>query len=227
MGLDTIELVWQVEEHFGIQVQQSKFGGLRTVGDLAALIHERLRAAKQQSCRFLKSYLSLRALVREVVGDPRLRIHPEEVIADELMPSQVRMLWKRLPEKYDFTPASLWLTPNVRGAIQIFLWGLLLLTIYASFFVHPGFLFGLFAVLFIAVALAYVVNLWRCIPPPGWATFGELTLKIVGTVAATKQTQLQTMDEVLAELRPLIVEHVGGKPEEISAEMTFKELGFD
>ena len=49
MGLNTIELVWLVEEHFGISVQETRLGSLRTVGDLAALIHERLLAAKQNS----------------------------------------------------------------------------------------------------------------------------------------------------------------------------------
>ncbi len=49
--------------------------------------------------------------------------------------------------------------------------------------------------------------------PPGWQTFGEITTQLIGLFTLTKQTQLQTPDEILAELRPLLVDVIGCKPE--------------
>lgn len=47
MGLDGVELVMEVEDHFGITIQESKAERIRTVEELVALIHHRLTVAQR------------------------------------------------------------------------------------------------------------------------------------------------------------------------------------
>lgn len=114
MGLDGVALVIEVEDHFGITLQDSSAERILTVGDLVELIHGRLMAAQDSYCPTLSTFLKLRATVR-----------------------------------------------------------------------------------------------FRVTPPSGWETFGDVTIKIIGTTMATKQLNLRTIEDVFDELRPIIVETLG------------------
>ena len=78
MGLDGVELVMEVEDHFGITIQESTAEGFRTVGDLVSLIHERLTNAQRTYCASLPAFLKLRATIRESSGNGSLRIRPRD-----------------------------------------------------------------------------------------------------------------------------------------------------
>ncbi len=45
MGLDAVEIVMDVEDRFGITIQNAEAERVRTVGELVALIHDRIVAA--------------------------------------------------------------------------------------------------------------------------------------------------------------------------------------
>ena len=55
MGLDGDELVMEVEAHFGITIQESTAERVRTVGDLVALVYERISVANASHCPSLSA----------------------------------------------------------------------------------------------------------------------------------------------------------------------------
>ena len=50
MGLDGVEIVMDVEDHFGITIADGEAEQIRTVGELLALIQARLDAAAAATC---------------------------------------------------------------------------------------------------------------------------------------------------------------------------------
>jgi hypothetical protein len=62
----------------------------------------------------------------------------------------------------------------------------------------------------VAVYLLHLVTApFRTVPPDDWTTFGEVTRKLMGVRVATKHLHLQSEDEILSELRPLLVWALG------------------
>jgi hypothetical protein len=91
MGLDAVEIVMDVEDHFGIAIQTTEAERVRTVGDLVALIQSRIEAAHVAICPTLSSFLKLRACVREIASDDALRMRVGTRIVDVLSPPQRRV----------------------------------------------------------------------------------------------------------------------------------------
>ena len=81
----------------------------------------------------------------------------------------------------------------------------------------------------VAIALIIIYGLhfgtigYRISPPAGWSTFGEVTRKIVGISMATKRLNIRTEEEILAELRPIIVDVLGVNAKEIVPTARFIE----
>lgn len=210
MGLDAVELVMEVEDHFGITLAEADWVSLRTVGDMVALIEGRLQMARESPCLALPFFLKVRRTVREVTGDERLRIRPGDSVVQYLSARQRRLLWKRLPsvvhcQPHDL-PYPLWAQRMLLALAAALLVTALLLGLWIDLLILPL----TFAVaIAVSVALVWLTGPFRTDPPYGWMTFGEITLSLVGSVATTKQSDLRTTDEILAELRPVIAETLG------------------
>jgi hypothetical protein len=203
-----------VERHFGITLRQAEFRNVAQVRDLVAIIENRLRVLQQPNDLSLSAFNLLQEVVRGVVGDPDFRIYPNEQVADHLSPWQRRALWKQLREKLELKPASLelpWLLGRIVQGVYL---RLVILTLWLSITVTGQYLIiGLVGIPIIAFATNPVIDLWRYHPPQDWRTFGDISTKLVGLIAVTKQTHLQTSQAIFAELRPLLVDITGCKPE--------------
>lgn len=84
MGLEAVELIMEVEDHFGISIPINEVEPIRTVGDLIVLIHSRIEAAHLSNCPTLLSFLQLRTCVREIAKDDTLRIRTSTRFIDML-----------------------------------------------------------------------------------------------------------------------------------------------
>jgi acyl carrier protein len=224
MGLDAVELVMDVEDHFGITVRDTDAEVLRTVGDLVSLIQSRLVAARQEVCPTLPAFLHLRSCVRDISGDERFRIRPRERVADSLSSSQRRALWRRLSSLLGSRPRELqrprWLRIILVAALLILLASATVLALAIDVAILPVTL----AAAAIAAFVLHLVTLpFRTTPPDDWTTFGDIARKLAGVVAATKRTTLETADDILTELRPLIVESLGVDADEVVSDARFVE----
>ena len=214
----------EVEDHFGITIQESTAEGIRTVGDLVSLIHERLTNAQRTYCASLPAFLKLRATVRESSENDSLRIRPHDKIVEVLTPRQRRDLWKRLANLLGTTPRQLRRPPALRNTLAATTLALLFLAFWTAASIELQIMPLTLAVAGVAIyCLNVFTSQFRVTPPQDWVTFGEVTRKIVGTTTATKQLNLRTFDDVFAELRPIIVETLGVEKGEVVLSARFIE----
>lgn len=224
MGLEAVELVMDVEDHFGIIIQTTEAERFRTVGDLVVLIHGRIAAAQEAYCPTLPAFLKLRATVRNVTGDSAFRIRPQQRIVDRLNVPERRELWKQLTELLGSPPRGLrrpLLLRQILGATVI---SYVVISLMAALAIDVRIWPLTIALAVVCTFLLHIATVrFRTVPPDGWITFGDITTKVVSVTFATKQLQLRTADDILCELRPLIAEVLGVNGDEIVASARFIE----
>lgn len=205
MGLDAVELVMDVEDHFGITMQYPEWERVRTVGDLVAIVHGRISAAHKMSCPTLPAFLKLRSTVRDAIGDHTFRIRPHQRIVQRLSAPQRRKLWERLPDLLGSSPRALRQSRLLRRVLAASSAATLAIAVIAAAVIDVRILPLTIVLAGLCIfLLCRATEPFRTMPPPEWETFGEVAVKIVGAASATKQLQLRSRDDVLKELRPLI-----------------------
>ncbi len=224
MGLDAVEIVMDVEDHFGISIRNTEAELVRTVGDLVTLIQSRIEAAHLARCPTLSAFLRLRSVARDVVADDRMRVRTKMRISEVLTRSQVRVLWKRLDELLGSSPPGLRRPPKLRkllaGSVIAAIATAVLSAGMIDFAILP--LTLVFAAL-TALALHVLTLPFRTHPPDSLSTFGAVAKRIAGTDVATERLHLRTFDAILDELRPLVVDNLGVDPSEVIASAYFIE----
>jgi acyl carrier protein len=227
MGLDAVELLMEVEEHFGISITADEGEHIRTVGDLVALIRSRAEAARSTEPHTARAFLSLRVLIREVLANPTARLKPSQFVVEQLTPRQCQLLWRRLPEL-----TGEWLSPLRRPRPVRIALTLLSLSIIACSTAFTAFVDLAIFPLTIFLAIVSVALLYRLTsplrsePPDGMKTLGDITQNIVGRTAATKRRNLADDRAILAELAPIIVDVLGVDQDVIGMKTEFfKDLG--
>ncbi len=120
MGLDVVELVLDVEDRFGVVIWNEEYEGIRTVGDLHALLLQRIKATlapqlKYQHCESMRAFLEVRQLLVAEKLAARQDISPSSRL-DELLPVSIRRsTWPKIalqanlgmPSLHFTTPQSL------------------------------------------------------------------------------------------------------------------------
>jgi acyl carrier protein len=77
MGLDSVELVMAVEEHFDISIPDREAAGLITVGMLHSWVVAELRRIKRSDVNAENVFADLRGLICKQLG-----VRPEQVVSD-------------------------------------------------------------------------------------------------------------------------------------------------
>jgi len=224
MGLDAVEMIMEVEEHFGITITDEEAQGLYTVGDVVSVILKRVQAAASERCFCLPAFLALRRATRDVLRDDRVRIRPGDRLVERLSATERQELWKRLPTLLKAgAPLLVYPTPVrlILGA-SVALVTAGAAVIWSKVGLGPASVFLLCSLVPLAV-IALSPNPCRTVPPEGWRTFGEITRHIAGSMAATKKWNLPDSESVLAELRPIIASWLGVEESKVVPEARFIE----
>ncbi|MBB3207172.1 acyl carrier protein [Rhodopirellula rubra] len=225
MGLDAVEILMDVEDHFGITIRSTESERVRTVGDLVAVIQKRIDATRSAVCPSLASFFNLRRRVREIAADDGLRIRTRTRVVDVLNPSQRRQLWSWLGDLQDASPRALRRPPWLRKLLVVAVLLLFLFAMWSAFTVNTD-------ILPLAAMGSWFLHSatvgFRQVPPDGLSTFGALARYATQTEFATKHLNLNTAEDVLAELRPVLVDALGVDASEIVLTARFiEDLGMD
>lgn len=223
MGLDGYELVMEVEDEFGITISDAEMIELRTVGDLVDLCLNRITAAQQKDCVLLPSHRSLQTLVRDVLGDPEFKMHSKDKLEQHLNVKQLRALWARLPKLLKTSPQQLRRPLWMRRTLI----SLVLCLPIALLFALPRQLEFLVLAWFATVGFGICLHLatdgMRSVPPDGYATFGEITKRIVGAKVATTPPLNSDYESVFASVKQMVVSQLGVEEDEVHREARFVE----
>lgn len=224
MGLDAVELVIDVEDHFGITIQDSEAERIRTVGDLVSLVQSRIDAALAAKCPTLSSFLRLRSCVRDVASNGQLRIRTGTPIVNVLNPSQRHQLWKRLEEILGSPPPSLRRPPFLRKVLVIGVLALFVIAVGSAGAIDWAILpLTLTFAAFLSIIIHFSTVHFRVHPPDGLTTIGEMAKRIAGTAVATERLHLRTFDAILNEIRPIVVDILGVEGSKVVADARFVE----
>ena len=102
MGLDIVELVMDIEDAFGIPIDDQEFSRCETFGQLYDQVLralQRLPGAAATSCVSARCFYRLR---RELLADravPASRVRPDSYFAELVPPGQRENVYKRLSRK--------------------------------------------------------------------------------------------------------------------------------
>lgn len=94
MGLDAVELVFEIERRYGIELRDSELSHAGTVADLSALVLSKLPRT-QLPCATAGGFYAFRRLLCGHAGIPRDRIRPRTRL-DELFPHADRWKWRAM-----------------------------------------------------------------------------------------------------------------------------------
>ena len=225
MGLDSVELVMEVEEHFGISISNEEAERIRTVGDLVEICRMHIASVVADGDTHMRKFLALRNEVRHFMSDSQLRLQPKTRIVD-VVPWQMRQaFWRRLETLIGVSPPWLERPPEVRWAVTI---GIIATGVVCLLPPHGGIVFAAVGVVVATLGLLAITLPFQTVPPKTLATFGDITRRMVGGTSASRPYANADPAAILAELRPIIAEQLGVDEKLVVPEATFVEdLGMD
>lgn len=231
MGLDTVELVMEVEETFAIAISDHEAGGIVTVGQLFDFVVAKTTVHRQRACISSFTFYRLRRSLVALTGVARAEFRPRTELAGLLPEGSRRRTWRRLAGD-----ANLRL-PELKRPI----WLTRLLTVLASgiagycfWLAWPRLSFGWAAALacavfvFAAISLQKLSSPWATQFDDSCATLGGLTTAAMArNYAALSANQYQgTLAEIWTTLVALISEQLGVAPVKVTpAARIVQDLG--
>ena len=232
MGLDSVELVIEVEKTFGFSIPDDDVAALDTVGKLYDYILAHRFEGTEQGCLTSVAFYKLRRALMSVFGMARSDVRPSLEVA-AIIPARRRRLWRDLQEAMGLRLPSLvrplWVTILattvgcalvVAAAVRVTAW--------------VGVAGAVLLALFFMCVLTYVLD--KGTEPlavefhPAFADVGGLTKSILrrNYGAISDACQRTSADEVWDTLRALIVEQLGVRLDDVTKEASFvKDLGVD
>ncbi len=224
MGMDGVELLMAVEEHFGISIRDDEVAEIRTVGELVAIVDGRLKAAQTSVCSLLPAFLRLRTAARAVVNNNQLHIRPSMRLVDVLTSSQRRRLWTVIRDDLSLRASALRLPSWLRRLVATVILVVMPVGVVYLARIDPAFL--VLAVLgwaFVSLSLVIGTARFASVPPNKLSTFGAIAISIAGTEVATKNLHLRTSEAVLDELRPIVARVLDIAPSKVVPAARFIE----
>ncbi len=118
MGLDTVEMVMEFEDEFGISIPDAEAEQLQTVGQTVDYIVKVLRGQmigndpEDWVCVSARRFYQVRRGLQESFGVARSRVRPRVAIAELIPPGEARGRWKSFTKEHGLPrpPFSLFTT---------------------------------------------------------------------------------------------------------------------
>jgi acyl carrier protein len=233
MGLDTVELVLEVEDAFGIHIPDRDAEKIQTVGEL----HEYILAhfsptdsTKPAVCASARCFYRVRAALTNQIGLERKAVTPGALLVELLPRRDRRRRWRELKENLALRIPDLQL-PACTGPLVFLSAFFVALAVAISALPLDPSIVGLFFVLWFALLL---LGFWVTAPlavvfPIDSPTLGGLVRKL----ASENQASLvglppMSLNEVWDKLQAIIVEQLGVDSSEVRPEASFvNDLGAD
>ncbi len=233
MGLDTVELVLEVEDAFAIHIADRDAEKIQTVGQLHEYIIEHLAAtdpAKPAVCATARCFYRIRRALVEGVGLERGAVKPAALLADLLPLGQRRRDWNRFRRALALRVPELRLPASVGPLLALALVALPWIAIAQTVGLNSVML-GPFVVLW---SLLLVFSYWLSRPLAVFFPLTEPTLgNLVRQVAERNQAWLvglppMSREEVWDKLQKIVCEQLGVDESKVRPEASFvNDLGAD
>jgi acyl carrier protein len=228
MGLDSVELVMEVEEAFGIKISDERACEIRTVGDLYETILDLRRdsLSRKGICLSAATFYRIRRAVCAELGLNPKSVRPRTTLESTITRRHRRPIWARLEAALKLKLPRLarpkWLVVVavvVSGAMA----GWIGLLGYRAWGADGG-----AATFMVALFASTVVAAWATLPfetrfRPAFTTYGGLSRVVLAHNYATLGTDLESWDatEIWEAMKTVIVEQLEVKPEAVTRDARF------
>ncbi|MBC7772047.1 MAG: hypothetical protein H7210_06105 [Pyrinomonadaceae bacterium] len=233
MGLDSVELVMECEDEFGVRLPDADCERVRSVADLAGLISTRL-LGPCGVCHTAHTFYELRSLLTEHANIDRHHIRPGSPLA-EIFPPSPRRLWIQISE-HDIRLPRLRASPMYHRVLRCGGW--ILLSSWwvgaAAIWQTAGFWFAivvsLSAFAFGCIVIARLAERGRRHIPAELATVGDLARAMTPLELTRNDLEERSAvrKDVLERVRRLTAQQLGIPLEKVLPGSSFvKDLGMD
>ncbi|MEQ8843587.1 MAG: hypothetical protein RIB58_01935 [Phycisphaerales bacterium] len=228
MGLDGVELVMEIEDHFKVTLPDSECSEVRTVADLAALVISRLPGTSP-GCPTARRYFRIRDLTVEATGVPPRSVRPRTDL-DQIFPMrQRRKRWNGLRQKDRVVPR---LTAST-GVDQAFLWGtglalfawlMLTAATWGASGASAAIPLALATVFAGGLGISFAYSRFAVCFPVGCATVADLVRMTMPHELPTERGErLAAEQEVLRKVREMTAAQLGMKVDKVQPQSRFVE----
>ncbi|MEO1995876.1 MAG: hypothetical protein ABGZ17_11440 [Planctomycetaceae bacterium] len=233
MGLDSVELMIEVEDAFGVQIPDDRGGEMYTVGDVYDFILECKRDADtpRNVCLSAATFFMIR---RALAGEMHLAaqpLRPRALVAQTLPVQGRRALWAELQNtlglKFPKLSRPKWLV-----TLSSLLTAAAALAIAAiahqEVGSYAGPLAGLLSVVAFGLVAARITEPLAVHPRPGWTSFRGLTHVVLAHNYGQLSEKFNSWQpaDVWSALRTIVVEQLGVKPEQVTKQaLLIEDLG--
>lgn len=230
MGLDMLEVIMEVEDQFGVQIPDTDYAKLRTVGDLHDLIVLKKTGFRPGRCLSPMFFCRLRRQLMEQFSARRDQVRLDAGLEMFLPREDRRAHWAALQDRMGFHLPPLRLSRGqMRGltaiALSIPLTAALLAAPLGITVAVLALMLGAIAAYILAVLATGWIDTWAVELPSECAT-------VRGTVATLRDwnfVRTPDMDPYLAEgldwnrLREIVSEALGVPPDQVTPDARFIE----
>lgn len=237
MGLDSVELVMDVEDRFKIALPDTECERVRTVADLAALVLSKLPRMAEGVCPTARTFYEIRGLfVRHGVA-PRRAVRPGALLNDLMPDERVRRrtwdaMWRENRALPRLTRSPAWDRAMLCGSGALFLVIVVFIGTAFATVLRWGFWPVFPAVSATAIiGTALYTRLYRSYHtqfPAGITTVGDLA-RVVAPLEVSMSNagqRLIAQHRVLEEIRRITADQTGLPLEKVKPESDFiKDLG--
>jgi acyl carrier protein len=235
MGLDSVYLVIEVEQAFGVHFNDRDVENIRTVGQFHELLCRNLGAQASDRCLTQAAFYRVRSALIELAGAERAAVRPGADLAMLLPLDKRDAFWDRFAASTGLVLPRLepvWREPHWRwwpafawASFALFLWGAIAAAVTGStIMLGAGLSLALLCILGTAMmALAPLQALGR-----DFGTVGGLARCVVEENLDRFTAPVADSDGVLwRRLRGIICDHLGISESEVQRETEFvRDLGF-
>lgn len=225
MGLALVEMIMDVEEHFGIEIPDEDAAEIRTVGALHSYLLQRLAekhpGGSQSVCPSGHAFYQARRTLMDQFGVPRSRIRPDSRL-DDLLPRRGRReAWGRFGGAIGLHLPALSLPYEARVLATV---GLSICYGFFIAWVEPRLGLSLLAAGVLGfVAWWHATKRWGTVPP----TRCDTVRAVVGRMVLHQPIQPADEKLVWEMLKAIIVDQLKVAPEDVTPDATWSELGAD
>lgn len=96
MGLDVVEILFEIEDAFGIEIANEEYTKLTTVGELHTIVTRMLPAPTDGPCLTTIAFNRLRRALTSVFGVPRASVKRDVALCDVMPARSRRKVWARI-----------------------------------------------------------------------------------------------------------------------------------
>ena len=119
MGLDGVEIILAVEDHFSLDIEDEEASKVMTVGDLRDLVVARLQEGRSQRAPLhAATFHRVRRALMRALPCSRVEIRPD-TSQDSLLPTDRRAAWRRLSENLHLRLLRLERPPSLEQRLNL------------------------------------------------------------------------------------------------------------